>query len=261
MIRAPAYLATFLTLALGTVAGAQQMHGWSAELPVMILPGEIPGPMFINGIPDQGFDSEWEWMALVCREKCELEPTQLLMTGVQVQPHDGEALPGQVYTLESKLDAPPLVLLRGLPTGVRSRPRTYLHAALGKYPPSTTQGTLEIDIPVPGEPARIVPRYVRRENNAPLLNVYLETKTQRQLLGGMAVDGIGGPSAMARGPQLLRWAGDLDGDDKLDLIVTITSRYGEEATVTLFLSSLAKPGDLVGMAGHFRYWPVENPGC
>src|SRR5688572_5613077 len=260
-MRALVRFATILALTSTAPASAQHMHGWSEELPVMILPGEIPGPMFMNGIPDQGFDPEWEWMALVCREKCELEPTRLLMRGVQVQPHDGEALPGQVYTLESRLDAQPLILLRGLPTGVRSRPRTWLHAALGKYPQSATQGTLEIDIPVPGEPARIVPRYVRRDNNAPLLNVYLETKTQRQLLGGMAVDGIGGPSAMARGPQLLRWAGDLDGDDKLDLIVTITSRYGEEATVTLFLSSLAKPGELVGMAGHFSYWPVENPGC
>jgi hypothetical protein len=260
-MRTLSFLTAIMALALGTSAGAQHMHGWSEELPVMILPGEIPGPMFMNGIPDQGFDPEWEWLALVCREKCGLEPTKLLMAGVQVQPHDGEAMPGHAYAMERELGAQPLVLLRGLPDGGRARPRTYLHATLGKYPQSTTRGTLEIDIPVPGEPARIVPRYLRRDHDSPLFNVYLETKTQRQLLGGMAVDGIGGPSAMARGPQLLRWAGDLDGDDKLDLIVTITSRHGEEATVTLFLSSLAKPGEMVGMAGHFRYWPVENPGC
>ena len=260
-MRTRSFLMAILALALSTSAGAQHMHGWSEELPVMILPGEIPSQLFASGIPDQGFDPEWEWLALVCREKCELEPTKLLMRSVQVQPHDGEALPGQAYTLESRLDAQPLVLLRGLPADVPSRPKTWLHAALGKYPQATTPGTLEIDIPVPGEPARIVPRYVKRDNDSPLLNVYLETKTQRQLLGGMAVDGIGGPSSMSRGPKLLRWAGDLDGDDKLDLIMTISSRSGEDATAILFLSSAAKPGELVGMAGSFYYWPVDNPGC
>lgn len=44
-------------------------------------------------------------------------------------------------------------------------------------------------------------------------------------------------------PSLL-WAGDLDGDGKLDLIMDTTDNYNVR-NVTLFLSTKAKPGKLV----------------
>jgi hypothetical protein len=46
------------------------------------------------------------------------------------------------------------------------------------------------------------------------------------------------------------WAGDLDGDGKLDLIVDITNHYNASGTA-LFLSSKAKRGELVGLAAKF----------
>lgn len=56
----------------------------------------------------------------------------------------------------------------------------------------------------------------------------------------------------------LQWAGDLDGDGKLDLLInanTCTKRS------VLFLSSLAKNDELVGEAGSFDYSPMEHTEC
>ncbi len=44
------------------------------------------------------------------------------------------------------------------------------------------------------------------------------------------------------------WAGDLDGDNKLDLLLDLTWHYNVTVP-TLFLSTFAKPGELVGLAG------------
>lgn len=52
------------------------------------------------------------------------------------------------------------------------------------------------------------------------------------------------------GPSLL-WAGDLDRDGKLDLLLDISNRY-YVSEIALFLSSLAGPGELVGNAGILR---------
>jgi hypothetical protein len=250
-----------LSLVLTTAAAAQQHAAEAPSLPVTILPGEIPSERVAEGVPDLGFDPDWEWQALVCRKKCELEPVKLLLSPVKVQPYDGEPLPGHRYAIDRELDAHPLALLRGLPSSYPTRPKTWLHAGLESYA-SSTPGTMEADIPLDdGQLARLVPRYAGIIDGTPMFKVYLETKTHRQLLADLPVDAIAGPASLPRRQQMLRWAGDLDGDDKLDLIMTFSSRYGEDAAATLFLSSLAKSGDLVGMAGAFSYWPVGNPGC
>jgi hypothetical protein len=45
------------------------------------------------------------------------------------------------------------------------------------------------------------------------------------------------------------WAGDLDGDDRLDLVVDVSNHYNAVMQVRVLLSSLAGPGELVGLAG------------
>lgn len=48
----------------------------------------------------------------------------------------------------------------------------------------------------------------------------------------------------------LRWAGDLDRDGQLDLIYNLGGHY-TETRLALFLSSAAKPGELVGLAARW----------
>jgi hypothetical protein len=254
-------LAGAMLLLAGACVAARAQEPEGPRTKISILAPEIATGAFAIGVTDLHFEPDWEWQALVCRRRCALQPVKLLMTPVKVHPYDGEPEPGHTYALDRELESPPLLLLRDLPAGVREKPETWLHAGLGTYPASSTVGTLEIDIPVPGDPARIVPRYAGVFDGTHRFHLYLESKSSRQLLARIPVDGIVGPSGIARGPQLLRWAGDLDGDDKLDLIMTLSSRTGEDASATLFLSTAAKDGEMVGMAATFYYWPVGNPGC
>ena len=53
------------------------------------------------------------------------------------------------------------------------------------------------------------------------------------------------------GHPALLWAGDLDGDGRLDLLLDESGHYNVTETV-LYLSSLAAPGALVGRAGRHR---------
>lgn len=57
------------------------------------------------------------------------------------------------------------------------------------------------------------------------------------------------------GSPLLHWAGDLDRDGKLDLLIDVTD-HDNLSRRALFLSSLAKEGELVGLAGLF-----DSVGC
>jgi hypothetical protein len=57
------------------------------------------------------------------------------------------------------------------------------------------------------------------------------------------------------GPPALHWAGDLDREGKSDLVIDITNHYNL-SRMALFLSSLAKEGELVGLAGFF-----DSGGC
>ena len=72
----------------------------------------------------------------------------------------------------------------------------------------------------------------------------------------MLSDG-GTPQPVARladrddGHPALLWAGDLDGDGRLDLVLDESDHYNVTET-TLYLSSTAAPGALVGRAGRHR---------
>lgn len=57
-------------------------------------------------------------------------------------------------------------------------------------------------------------------------------------------EGVGGHNAY------LRWAGDLDRDGKLDLIYNL-GKHHTQALLTLYLSSAAKPGELVGLVAQW----------
>lgn len=48
------------------------------------------------------------------------------------------------------------------------------------------------------------------------------------------------------------WAGDLDGDNKLDLLLDLTTHYNLTIP-TLFLSTKAGPGEFVGLAGQVTF--------
>lgn len=58
--------------------------------------------------------------------------------------------------------------------------------------------------------------------------------------------------------EVLQWVGDLDGDGRPDLLINHSGYYWD---LVLWLSSRARPGELVGEAGRFTYAPPDSPGC
>ncbi len=56
----------------------------------------------------------------------------------------------------------------------------------------------------------------------------------------------------------VQWIGDLDGDGKADLLINHSAYFWD---TRLWLSSLAKEGELVGEAGRFAYSPPDSAGC
>lgn len=73
---------------------------------------------------------------------------------------------------------------------------------------------------------------------------------RRQVLGHWSGDASAGESQLMLGSEAwphLRWAGDIDRDGRLDLLIDMTDHYNVSAP-TLFLSSQAKAGELVGAA-------------
>ena len=49
------------------------------------------------------------------------------------------------------------------------------------------------------------------------------------------------------------WAGDLDGDDKLDIIIDTMNDPAGGRVITLYLSTKAQSGQIVGEAWHRTY--------
>lgn len=109
---------------------------------------------------------------------------------------------------------------------------------------------MEIGIPTHGsEKFRIVPRLVKATE---LIRIYLENDSHRQYLGELAIPHMNADfSNVAKQRDLLRWAGDLDGDSKIDLVMSFDSWVGNDLSVVLFLSSYAIDGEFVGQAGSF----------
>jgi hypothetical protein len=190
------------------------------------------------------------WWILACEQECTLHPATVQVKQSTVAGTGEEKIPAQQLQWLPVPKGKVIAMFRQ--PGEKSQPikagalKTSLHAGMDSYPAGRAD-TLEISIPLPDQQsALLVPRVLSAGAEA-IDRLELRIDGKRQALPGCQ---FAGADAVPDVQQMLRWAGDLDGDGKLDLMINHDSNGID---VALYLSTLAQPGELVGLAGSMRY--------
>ena len=244
-------------------------------------------------IPGRHFRAGSGWWSFACAKECTLSPATLSIRPGTHPDYGGQDLPSQLLTWSplpyqlgqkklSREDAPaaaierkpgdPVLLAMLKPIGALATMRltegtvpTWLHRGMKDYPqPKPVRGFTETAIDIGHGKTAILRERLIRPAKAPApgqetsntLLIDLEIDGVRQTLGAYAFHME--PAGFIPPKQYLLWAGDLDGDGKVDLLVNLTGYFWN---TTLFLSSLAQPGKLVGNGGSFSFSPPDSPGC
>jgi len=203
------------------------------------------------------------WRALVCEDagRCRVEAVRMDVRELPIQPHYEEARPAQFLTWQPAPAGSVLLFFRpadGQPIAagpVRTflRPGTPPAAAV---PAPAGVGTMATAIALGAEgTALLVPRLGRSTDpDRPGEEVRIELRAygRRQLLD--RYDWYEGFMAPIAARDYLVWAGDLDGDGRLDLVMNWRDY---DVGQTLYLSGLAQGDEIVGEAGSFFYWPPQ----
>lgn len=277
-----AWLALAMSLASTHVHAQTDPAGGATTGDIVLFPGPLlpltsPGgppnkpPLGAQAVgwnmPDRHYRGGAGWWALVCGDQagkpnaCQLQASSLRVDDARHALYDGEPVASQWlrWMPAARNDSlvivfKPLRSLAKLPL-VAGPVTTYLHNGMDDYPRPPGPGTLEVRIPMPnGQHADLVPRVQGLPPNTPEGEprtsfdvLELRIGDRRQRLPG---EWTGCSSGVVRKPmQYLWWAGDLDGDGRLDLIVS----HDESQHVTLYLSSLAVDDQLLGEAGRFVF--------
>ena len=215
--------------------------------------------------PRQQFKTGDDWLALACDAKgCVLEPATLKVTPEFWQGHyDDKPTFGQrlSFTRNRGFGYPVVAWfhITAAPPWLRTGTVQTYYAPHHPLKQPTGRGTLEVLIDLPsGQTAMFVPMLLTKETMQQLMPeghgygsaFYLQLRAQgkRQLLLGS----LGDCSGTFHPRSYLQWAGDLDRDGSADFLVSFVDADGP---VHLYLSSAAKAGQLVGLAGVYMSPP------
>jgi len=157
-----------------------------------------------------------------------------------------------------------IALVRGFSRPGRDPVPTWFTLRTPRSPLDAVNGSLGISLQPSGKSNwRILPPWAEGENNN-FLTFYLEsgkpsTSQQRQALGRVSLEVV---SEGIKPKDVLIWAGDLDGDGKIDLI-TRTGPNSALPGLQLWLSSQAQGQQVVGPAAELTDWTdvEEAQGC
>ncbi|MFZ6654358.1 hypothetical protein [Undibacterium sp. TJN19] len=244
-------------------------------------------------VPGKHFKTGDGWWVFACKKSCELSSAAMTVKDSTHADYDGPPLLSQLMKwspLPFQLDdekrygssenalSPerarkpfdPILLAMFKPTGELANRlhfsvgpvTTWWHHGMTNLPKSNgdfSRTSIEIGN---GKQAILSQRFINLPKQPN------DKEEQRQLLIELQIDGIRQTLASYtfhmeleefRSPKsYLMWIGDIDGDGKVDIFINSTSYYWN---TTMFLSSLAKKGELVGKAGNFNFSPPDSAGC
>lgn len=249
---------TNLLLVLGLLGTAVSAPIAAEALPAYgILPASILRMEAIELAADD-LKGSGNWRGLVCAAQgCELRPVKL---EIQKQPEPGKLRISHSPVRKKKVKGEfTIALVRGISgTGKKAIP-TWFTLRTPRNPEDAVNGSLGITVNTPQHgDYHLIPRWNQKsgENG---LTLYLENRQQRQRLGSISLEAL---DAGLKTRDILIWAGDLDGDGKIDLI-TRASDSSSTGGLYLWLSSHAGEGEIVGIAASLDNWiDVEKAeGC
>ncbi len=215
------------------------------------------------------------WWALRCNDACELLPLSLSVTSKDHERYDDTPMQGQLLQFSPRLPADGVIAVfkpfRAPLDKLQLKAGTVASWIPGReckpkkgirHEGGHIMGG-ELILPG-GEKFLFVPRQERPSKAAaeagiaPEFWLELQSGGKKQRIGEIEFDITWGEGSTLEPSGYVRWAGDLDNDGKADFIIAT----GAVATkLTLYLSSLAAPGEIVGMAGSFDYLAPNEAGC
>ncbi len=217
--------------------------------------------------PGREYKSGAGWWTLTCASTCQVARTRLRVTSQRYSLQNGAMVPGQSLQW-SPMPLEGSVLFFKTPARVL-RPvagsiKTYRLAETSTDALQEPAGTaMEVEfLMTDGGKAQLAPVLVlpnpKAVRSSALFSLELRIKGQRQTL----IDNSFNPEDFFSNPtSYVPWIGDLDGDGKSDLVLNTNPSSSCGTSIVLFLSSLAKPGEISGEAGRFDLPPAEDKGC
>jgi hypothetical protein len=272
-----AAMAALLYLSIPAPAGAatQSFNVFMNEVRAASeMEGNMLGVRFVVGNkifqPGREFKSGTGWLGLACTAKaCTLQPAVLAARPASWQgKDDGKPTGGQqlVFRLAAPSSAKVVAWFSaapGSPAWLKAGPVTTWYGGTGR-PKPTGAGSFEAKIDGPGGTLAVLVPMALNKRYAPALaqlwdssldgTVYflqLRSEGRRQLLPGQL-----GTCSRTVSPDAdyLLWAGDLDGDGKPDYLINYAEAGGQQH---LYLSTMARPGQIVGLAGQHAAPPDD----
>jgi hypothetical protein len=251
----------------GVWAQEADTYGNKSSGPIIILPpphrdvdGGLDGTQYFPGREYRSGDGWWNLACGADGGTCQLLPARLDVAAHPLSQCDGSDVPGQSLRFTPVPDGSLLVFK---PFRAPADALVFEAGAVETWRIARsmrTPGTMEGELALAdGRLLRFVPMLLTSPELA-LVELELVLDGQRQTLGTLAAFDMAGNPFSFRPEDYVRWIGDLDRDGKPDFVVNFSS-VDFSQVFALFLSSLAKPGEIVGLAGHFSYFPEDDLGC
>ncbi|WP_028104843.1 hypothetical protein [Pseudoduganella violaceinigra] len=273
-------LALAATSALAVGAPYDESYDHKSSGPAVILPAGADSAADRDALAVHLAGREYRsgsgWWALRCNDACELIPLSVTVTSKDHERYDDTPMPGQLLQFSPRLPADGVIAvfkpfrapldklqLKAGPVtswipGRECKPKKGI-----RHQGGDVMGG-ELSLPAGGK-LRFVPRLDQPVKAAgadaalpPSVWLELQSGAKRQRIAEFQFDIMWGEGSAMGTDSYVRLVGDLDNDGKPDFIID-TGAVRKD--LTLYLSSLAGPDEIVGMAGSFSYLAPNDPGC